>query len=125
MADFKKLLTVVLLADGTIDDKEAKLIGKELLADGKIDNAEVEFLVGLRNAQKSPGKAFEKLFFDALTLNVLADGSIDDKEAKKLRAVLFADGKVDAAEKAFIKNLKKKAKSTSKGFDKLYAEVVG
>ena len=130
MADWRKVALSAFLADGVIDDTEVKILKKELWADGKIDKDEVEFLIDLRNlAQKKAKKgklksAFEKLFFKAIEENVLADGTIDDEEARWLRAMLFADKKIDANEKKFLARLKKAAKSTSPAFDKLYEECL-
>jgi hypothetical protein len=130
MADWRKVALSAFLADGVIDDNEVKILKKELWADGKIDLDEVEFLIDLRNlAQKKAKKkklksAFEKLFFKAVEQNVLADGSIDEEEARWLRVMLFADQKIDANEKKFLRRLKKAAKSTSPAFDKLYAECM-
>lgn len=111
MADWKKLLKDVLLADGTIDAAETKIIKAEIMADGVVDAKEVDFLVDLRNSAKGNSPEFEKFFFAALTSNILADGVVDKKETKKIRAILFADGKIDREEKAFLKALKAKAKS--------------
>ena len=130
MADWRKVALSAFLADGVIDDTEVKILKKELWADGKIDQDEVEFLIDLRNlAQKKAKKgklksAFEKLFFKAIEQNVLADGTVDDEEARWLRAMLFADKKIDANEKKFLARLKKAARSTSPAFDKLYEECL-
>ena len=130
MADWRKVALSAFLADGVIDDNEVKILKKELWADGKIDKDEVAFLIDLRNlAQKKAKKeglkpAFERLFFKAVEENVLADGSIDDAEARWLREMLFADRKIDANEKKFLARLKKTAKSTSPAFDKLYEECM-
>ena len=131
MADFRKLVIATLLADGVIDD-EVKALRKELYQDGQIDKKEVEFLIELRNAAQKKAKAkqtevnqaFTRLFFKAISDNVLADGKIDTAEANWLRKMLFADGKIDADEKKFLKSLKSGAKATSPAFEKLYAECV-
>ena len=125
MADWKKLLKDVLLADGTVDAAETKLIKAEIMADGVVDDKEVDFLVDLRNSAKVNSPAFEKFFFEALTANILADGVVDKKEAKKIRAILFAGGKIDPGEKKFLKALKAEAKSVCPEFDALYEECVG
>ena len=132
MADWRKVALSAFLADGVVDEAEVKILKKELWADGKIDQDEVEFLIDLRNLAQKKAKAkkkglkpkFEKLFFKAIEENVLADGTIDDEEARWLRAMLFADKKIDANEKKFLARLKKGAKSTSPAFDKLYDECV-
>src|SRR5205085_6493694 len=91
MADWRKVALSAFLADGVIDETEVKILKKELWADGKIDKDEVEFLIDLRNlAQKKAKKeglrpAFERLFFKAIEENVMADGTIDDEEARWLR----------------------------------------
>lgn len=124
MADWKKLLKDVLLADGTIDVAETELLKKELLADATIDDEEIEFLVGLRNDAKSVGQDFEEFFFLALKKNILADGEVDAEEVKRLRELIFADGTVDASEKKFLQDIKKEAKKTAPEFDALIAECI-
>jgi hypothetical protein len=132
MANWRKVALSAFLADGVIDDTEVKILKKELWADGKIDQDEVEFLIDLRNLAQKKAKAkkkrlkasFEKLFFKAVEQNVMADGTIDAEEARWLRAMLFADKKIDANEKKFLVRLKKAAKSTSPAFDRLYAECM-
>ncbi len=131
MADFRRLAIGALLADGILDDAEVKVIKKELFADGKIDRKEVEFLIELRTeAQKRAkgqplSKSFETMFFKAMEENVLDNGIISAREAGWLRKTLFADGKVDDSEKAFLKKLKKSATKTASQFDKLCEEVLG
>jgi uncharacterized membrane protein YebE (DUF533 family) len=128
MADYRKLAIAALLADGKIDDTEVKVLGKELKeANGKIGKDGIKFLVELRNTAQKKTKeelpeSFEKFFFKVVTDNVLEDGKIDASEANWLRTTLFADGKIDNREMAFLKNLSKKATSKSQAFEKLYAE---
>src|SRR4051794_17478386 len=130
MADWRKVAIAALLADGKIDDTEVKVLRKELYADGKIDKKEVEFLIDLRSQAQKKAKGiplsaqFENLFFKAVQDNVLEDGQISGKETAWLRKAIMADGKVDDAEKAFLKRLKKAATKTSPAFDKLYDECV-
>lgn len=124
MADWRKLAKAALLADGTIDAKEVKIIRKELFADGKIDKSEVEFLAEVRNAAKSTVPGFKKLFAEAVTSNVLADGAISPAEAKWLRKAIFADKKVDADEVKLLKALKAAATATCPEFEQLYKECV-
>lgn len=124
MADWKKLLKDVLLADGAIDADETKLIEKELMADGVIDGEEVDFIVELRNEASECSPEFTKFFFTALASNILEDGVIDAGEAAKLREILYADGVIDADEKAFLSDIKSKAKSISPEFEALYNECM-
>jgi uncharacterized tellurite resistance protein B-like protein len=130
MADWQKVAIATILADGKIDDAEVKVLRRELWADGKIDDDEVKFLIELRNTAQKKAKAkqeevfagFTKMFFKAIEDNVLKDGRIDASEAKWLRAMLFADGKIDSDEWTFMQSINKKAKSKHADFDKLYAE---
>jgi hypothetical protein len=132
MADFRKLALEAILADGKIDDDEVRVLQKELWADGKIVVKEVEFLIDLRNAAQKKAKAkktevnpkFEALFFKAIEQNVLRDGRISGREAKWLRKMLFADGKIDDNEKKLLNKIKKAATQTSAEFDQLYQECV-
>jgi hypothetical protein len=132
MADFRKLVISTLLADGQIDDKECAALRRELWADGVIDRKEVAFLIDLRNQAQKKARArdeevnptFTRLFFKAIEDNVLKDGVISGSEAKWLRAMLFADGKIDADEKKFLTRIKKAARKTSPSFDALYAECM-
>jgi|SRR5579875_1305889 uncharacterized tellurite resistance protein B-like protein len=130
MADFRKLALEAILADGTIDDAEVRVLQKELWADKEIDAQEVAFLIELRQSAQKKARAkkvplnpkFETLFFKAIEQNVLRDGKIDAKEANWLRKMLFADGKIDDNEKKFLKRLKKAATKTSPEFERLYQE---
>lgn len=133
MADWRKLAMSLVLADGEVDDAEVRVLRKELWADGVIDKDEVNFLIELRNAAQKKAKtkkievnpAFERAFFKAIEENVLKDGTIDAREAKWLREMLFADGKIDDNEKKFLTKIKKGATKTSPVFDKLYEEAMG
>ncbi len=124
MADWKKLLKDVLLADGTIDNSETELLKKELLADTIIDDDEIDFLIQLRKEAKSVSSDFEEFFFLALKKNILADGVIDEEEVKRLREIIFADGTVDALEKKILQDLKKEAKKVAPEFDALISECI-
>jgi uncharacterized tellurite resistance protein B-like protein len=124
MANWKNLLSTVLLADGVIDAAETKILKKEIFADGVVDNEEVDFLVGLRNAAKKTSPEFDKFFFAALKMNLLEDEVIDAAEVKKLREILYADGVIDANEKKFMKDLKKSAKKVAPAFDELLEDCL-
>jgi uncharacterized tellurite resistance protein B-like protein len=129
--DFRQLAVELCLADGKIDETEVKIIKKALYEDGKIQQKEAEFLIDLRTLAQKKAKgrslkpAFENFFFKALQDSVLDNGYISPKEATLLRKAIFADGKVEASEKRFMKRLKSNAKKTSPQFDRLYKEVVG
>jgi hypothetical protein len=124
MAEWRNLARTLLLADGQIDEAEAQILRDELFEDGKIDDEERDFLNDLRNSAKSCAPAFTELFVDAVKNNLLADGVIDDNEARWLRKAIFADGKVDKAEIRLMMDLKSGAKKVSKEFEILYKECV-
>ena len=114
-----------LLEDGIIDEAEVTRLRDEIYADGTVEADEVQFLVEVRNEAKQLHASFSELFFQVLTDYFLADESIDAAEAKQLRAILFADGTIDAEEREFLKKLKAEAKKTSPEFDALYKECLG
>jgi uncharacterized tellurite resistance protein B-like protein len=119
MADWKKLAKDLILADGYIEEKETEIIRRELLADGVINKSEAEFLVDLRNSAPKAVAKFHAFVFEVVKKAILADGDISATEAAWLQKFIFADGKVDDAEKAFLKDLKASAKKTSPEFDAL------
>jgi uncharacterized tellurite resistance protein B-like protein len=125
MADWKRLAKALILADGYIERKETEIVKKELLADGVISKSEAEFLIDLRkNAPKAVAE-FHQFVFEVVKKAILADGSISKEEAAWLTKFLLADGKVDDMEKAFLRDLKASAKSTSPEFDALYKKYAG
>jgi hypothetical protein len=131
MADWKKLALNAILADGTIDETEVKILKKELYADGKIDKQEFEWLMELRATAQKKAKgqdlhpAFEKLFFDVLQHRVVNNGVINKDGVNTLRAALFADKKIDDGEKKFLGRVKKALTKANADFDKLCAECMG
>ena len=130
MADWRKLTIQVLLADGKIDNTEVKILKKELWADKKIDEDEVEFLTQLRAAALKKAKAkkqhlnplFEKLYYDSLANNLLADNRIDASEAKMLRSILGKPKPSSKRKKDFLARLKKGASSAVPEFSRLCEE---
>jgi hypothetical protein len=131
MADWRKVAFAALLPDGVIEETGVNVIKKELYANGKIDQRELEFLIELRTAAQKRARGaplnaqFEHLFFKAVHDNVLLHGNLSSKEATFLRKAIMTNGKMHDTEKAFLKRLKKAAKTTSPAFDKLYAECIG
>jgi hypothetical protein len=131
MADWRKVAIAALLSDGTIEETEVKVIKKELYTNGRIDQKELEFLIDLRSAARKKARGaplsarFENLFFKAVHDNVLAHGNLSAKETTFLRKAIMTNGKMHAPEMAFVRRLKKAAKTTSPAFDKLFLECVG
>ena len=124
MADWQKTAKAFLLADGGIDDREVAVLRKELFADGRIDDIELEFLLDLRHSAKGVKASFNVLVLDALKNCILANGAISPGHAGLLRRWIFADGKVDADEKHWLKELKLLADRVSPEFTALYNECM-
>ena len=125
MADWKKLCKNLILADGYIERSETEIIKKELLADGVISKSEAEFLIDLRRSASKAVAEFHQFVFEVVKKAILADGDISKGEAAWLEKFILADGVVDDQEKAFLRDLKSSAKSTSPEFDALYKRFVG
>ena len=133
MADWKKLALAAILADGTIDKTEVKILKKELYADGKIDKQELQFLMELREQAQKKAKdkeldpEFEKLFFKAVEDRVLINGVINKDGATLLRQVIFTEKnkKAGEGEKKFLAKLKKGATKVHGDFESLCTECLG
>lgn len=130
--EWKELALKALLADGKVDEPEIAILKKELKSSQGTWYAEgVTFLVDLRDAytkkakakKEALGEGFEKFFFKVVTDYVLKDGEISEHEAGWLRDTLFADGKIDDREWAFLQDVNKKAKTKSNAFIQLYADA--
>ena len=124
MADWKKMAKTILLADGAIDEREVAALRKELFADGRIDDIELEFLLDLRNSAKGVKASFNVLVLDALKNCILANGVIGPGHAGLLRRWIFADGKVDADEKYWLKEFKVLADRVCPEFLALFDECM-
>jgi uncharacterized tellurite resistance protein B-like protein len=123
MANWKRIAKVALLGDGHISTKETDILKAEILANKDVSHEELEFLAELKKDAKTVVKVFDEFFHEAIKLAVLDNGVISEAEAKLLRKIVFADGKVSPTEKALIAELKKGAKKTHPDFDKLADEV--
>ena len=124
MAEWRKIAKLAMLADGHISTREVDILREGIFADGKVSQSELEFLKEIRTEAKSCVQVFTDLYIDAVKGRLLADGKIDDAEAKWLRQTIFADNKVDDAEKQMLEALKAEAKETSPAFDALYNECM-
>jgi hypothetical protein len=124
MADWRKLAMNLALADGKLDEREAKIIHKALLADGVLDREEVEFMVELKAKAQAVTPAFTKFVHEVIKKVLLRDGTLSDAEAEWLRKYIFFDNKVDAAEKQLLHDLRHAAKSVSPGFLKMYDQAM-
>jgi hypothetical protein len=129
--DWKKVTLAAILADGTVDETEVKLLNKELKEDGKITNEGLAFLLDLRNAYSKKAKAkkeelsdaFEKFFFKTIQDHVLKEGKISKEGASYLSTHLYPGGKVDDKGYEFLGSLNKKAKDKSAEFTSFYDDV--
>lgn len=131
--DWRAVSLKAFLSDGKVDDEEVGILKKELKsAEGTWFAEGVKFLVELRGAytkkvkaKKEPlSDAFENFFFKVVTDYVLKDGDVSEHEAKWLHETLFADGKIDEAEKRFLTALHTEARQVSAEFQRLFDECV-
>jgi hypothetical protein len=134
MANWRNATISLFLADGVKNlGERIKALRRELLADDKITLDEIRFMSDLRvqvnkrakSRKEAVDPAFDTFFFKQLHEAIMDDDKITAKEAGVLREVLFADGRIDPAEKAFLQKLKKAAKEkAAPEFEKLYDECM-
>ena len=120
MANWRQLAMSALLADGSIDEREVEILRKEFFADRRIDRAEMEFLLEARKKAASCVPSFEKLLFEALRSVILEGGVITPEKTEWIRQFIYADGKVDAAEKHWLRQLKQLADRVCPEFNALF-----
>ena len=125
MANWRQLAMSALLADGTIDEREVAILRKEFFADRRIDRIEMEFLLEARKKARTSVPSYEKLLFEALRSVVLEGGVITAEKTEWIRQFVYADGQIDAAEKLWLRELKKMADRVSPEFEALYQRAVG
>jgi hypothetical protein len=136
--DWRKLALQAILADGKVDETEAKLLRKELWSGGKVDAEGLDFLVELRSAASRRAKAsgealtpaFDKLFFSAVEGAVVGEGGTvgADKVAWLRSKVLgggkkIDPGKIDAGSKAFLDRLHKKVKEKGPELEQFFKDA--
>lgn len=114
-----------ILADGVIDAEEVAQLRAELYADGVIDRAEADFLFELNDAVSGKANSAEwQAFFtqaicDYLLKDETSPGEIDADEEAWLLARISADGTVDEAEKALLREIERQAKSMPEALRRL------
>ncbi|MBV9122078.1 MAG: hypothetical protein JO112_01800 [Planctomycetes bacterium] len=113
-----------ILATGKVDSEKLEMLRRELYADGKIDRREADFLVELHKRVQRPTHAFTQFFYKAIKDHLLADGRIDAEEAAWLRQMLYADGIIDEHERKFLHELKGEAQQVSPEFEALFQEAL-
>jgi hypothetical protein len=115
-------LETEILAKGKVNGVELEVLREEIYNNGKIDRPKADFLVELHKRVQHMTPAFDHFFYQAIKHHILADGRIDAEEAAWLRQLLFADGKIDDQERKFLHELKGEAKQASPEFEKLFRE---
>src|SRR5258708_28607281 len=120
MADWRKMAKAILLADGTIDEREVSAIRKELFADGSIDDTELEFLFDLRNRARGVKASFNVLLVEALKNCLLDHGVLKPGGLSLLRHLLLSGSKMDAGKKVFLQQLRAPIKQPPADFDAFY-----
>ncbi|HEY1861404.1 MAG TPA: hypothetical protein VGG61_13675 [Gemmataceae bacterium] len=123
MPDLEKLKAKVLMR-GVIEDVELETICQALYADAKIDKRVIEFLVLLRSEARAVCTAFDDFFFEAMKFHVLSDGSVSAEEAKWLRQVLLAHGRIDAQKRRFLTDVRNEARWVSREFEQLFEQCM-
>jgi hypothetical protein len=114
-----------ILAKGRVHGSELDLLRQKLYAaGGKIERRDADFLVELHKRVQHMTPAFEKFFYQAIKVYILAAGRIDAEETAWLRRMLFADGKIKDEERKFLHELKGEAKKVSREFETLFAECM-
>jgi hypothetical protein len=111
-----------ILATGKVDGPELEKLRQELFVDGKIDRQGADFLVELHKRVQHRTPAFDHFFYEAIKSHILADGRIDAAEAAWLRRMLFADGKIDDQERKLLHELRGQAEHVALEFQVLFAE---
>jgi hypothetical protein len=135
--EWRKVAIAAILADGKVDETEAKLLQKHLWEGGKLTPEGLEFLLELRAQASSRAKArkeeltpaFNKLFYKAVSEKVVSsEGNVAAAQVAWLREKVFTGKKVDpkkldAGQKEFLTGLNKKVKTKGPELEKLLTEA--
>ena len=113
-----------ILANGKVQGHEIKALETWFEADGKIDRQEAIFLLDLYKRADAIAPAFERLFSRVIKRHLLADGRLENEEARWLRQVVLSDGKVSDREKALLREIRGEAKFVSDQGQALFAECL-
>lgn len=123
MTNFRQLEDTI-LANGRVETHELEVLRRELYAGGKIDRPAADFLVELHKRVQRKTPAFEHFFYQAIKHHILQDGRVGAGETAWLRQMLFADGKIDDAERKFLHELKGEAREVGPEFEALFEECM-
>ncbi len=125
MTNFKlRELEQTILANGRVEGAEIEVLRQELYAGGKIGRREADWLVELHKRVQRKTPQFEHFFYQAIKHHILEDGRVSAEEAAWLRQMLFADGKIDDAERKFLHELKGEAREVGPEFEALFKECM-
>lgn len=100
-----KELVKQILEDGKIEASEVQKLRAAILADGKVDEEEAKALFKLNEEANEKDPSFKDLFVEGIKSFVLEDEVIDEKEEKLLLENICADGKIDENERALLEAL--------------------
>jgi len=109
-----------IMTTGKVNKAELEILHQALYAHGGIDRQGADFLVELHKRVQHVTPAFEHFFYQTIKEHILAHGRINAEETAWLRRMLFADGRIDDAERKFLHELKGEAKQVSGEFDLLF-----
>jgi hypothetical protein len=124
--DFKQVAMQAILADGTIDENEIKILRKAIAGAGQ---AGIDFLIELRSAYARRAKgtplseAFEDFFYKQVQGHVVQEGKLSSKGVGTLRDKVFPGGKVDDRGYRFLSDLNKKTKDKAAEFKTFLDDV--
>ncbi len=111
-----------ILAKGRVGGPELNVLRQQLYDNGTIGRAEADFLVELHKRVQHMTPAFERFFYQAIKMHILAHGRINAEETAWLRRMLFADGKIDDEERKFLHELKGEAEQVGQEFEVLFKD---
>lgn len=94
-----------IIADGTVDEQEARELRIQLYEDGVIDRDEANMLFEINDHTSDNCQEFVKLFVDAISDHLLEDGIIDDEEVEWLVEKIEGDGEVCSTERTLLEKL--------------------
>lgn len=100
-----KELVKQILEDGKIEASEVQKLRATILADGKVDEEEAKALFKLNEEANEKDSSFKDLFVEGIKSFILEDGVIDEKEEKFLLENICSDGQIDENEKALLEAL--------------------
>ncbi len=123
MANLRQLEQEI-LAHGKVDGPELEALHRQVYASGKPSRPLGDFLVELHKRVQHMTPGFEAFFYRAIKDHILADGRIDAEEAAWLRQLVLADGKIDDRERKLLHELNGEATHVSREFEALYRECL-